>query len=326
MEIVGQENRTANVRTDAFFVCVAERQAEGHRGELIQIGNKAPAMIPQRLHFQLLLVSALILAVLHAKIRVSNGCVLKRTRTKANAFAGTTTAEIFKAGSQVHPGSGRPVESIANREALDGAVADDGKQESGLAYAFARRRCGIRQPEERDAVEAEIGIDQRDALFEGDFGFGSVKLPSRMLRIANCEPGVADDIEIRGHALDFLGFKINGIFGDQQRGVGVAFQFHIAVDIVERAMAGLNVELCIIGFQVLVFKIKLHVPARQRFEGCAVVLDVIRLQTHFAVMNVHIVVRYENVALPPLWPFSRNLGDASRRCLRQANLLCGTLA
>ncbi len=92
----------------------------------------------------------------------------------------------------------------------------------------------------------------------------------------------------------------------------MALQFHVAVNIVERAVARLNVQLRVISFQVLILKIELHMSARQRFVRCTVVLHVVRLQTHFAVVNVHVVVRQVYIALPPLWPFGRNLGDAPR--------------
>src|SRR5208283_1109007 len=98
VKIVGQKNRAADIGTDGFFIRIAERQPEGHRGKLIQIGDKAPAVIPKRLHFQLLLVATLILAVLHSKIGVANGGVLKRAGAKCNAFARSASAEVLESG------------------------------------------------------------------------------------------------------------------------------------------------------------------------------------------------------------------------------------
>ncbi len=145
-----------------------------------------------------------------------------------------------------------------------------------MPHALARRRCGIGQPQERHAVQPEIGIDQRHAFFQRDFGVGRVKLPGGMLRVANCEPGVAHEIDIRGHALYFLGLEIDGVFGDQQRRVRMAFQLHVAVNIVERAVPRLNIELGVISFEVLILEIELYVPASHGLVRRAVVLHVVR--------------------------------------------------
>jgi len=68
------------------------------------------------------------------------------------------------------------------------AVPDERQEESGFANVLAGGRGRVRQPDQRHAEEAEIGIDHRDVVLDGNFGARSVKLPGGLPRIADGDP------------------------------------------------------------------------------------------------------------------------------------------
>ena len=106
---------------------------------------------------------------------------------------------------------------------------------------FACGSSGKRKPNKWDSINPEIGIDQGNLLVQGDPGFGRIKLPGRFVRIADGEPGVVDDVVGGREALDFLGFEIKRVLGDEDRWIGPAFQFDGAMNVLEGAMAGADI-------------------------------------------------------------------------------------
>ena len=77
-EIIGEEDGTANFGIDGVTVGVGKRETEGERGEFVDVGDEAPVMGPEGLHFELLLVAALLdAAVNHAEIVVVNGGIFE---------------------------------------------------------------------------------------------------------------------------------------------------------------------------------------------------------------------------------------------------------
>jgi hypothetical protein len=56
----------------------------------------------------------------------------------------------------------------------------------------------------------------------GDFGARGIKLPGGLLRIADGDPGMLDDVDLLGEAIDFLGFEVKRVAGDEEAGIGAA--------------------------------------------------------------------------------------------------------
>ena len=107
-------------------------------------------------------------AIDHTEVTVVDRSVFPRLGAEMAAFGGAAPAEIFGAERRVEPRRGRPIERIAKDEAFAAAVADDGDKEAGLANFRSSRGSGVRQPDERNFYEAEIRIDERDFLVDGD--------------------------------------------------------------------------------------------------------------------------------------------------------------
>src|SRR5271163_499775 len=125
LEIVGEEDGTADFGVDGVAEGVGEGQTEGERGELVVVGDKAPAVGQKRLHFELLLMAALLYgragglgeaAVDDTEVGVLDGGVLERAGADFAALGGAPAAEELGAESGVKPGLGGPVESIAENE------------------------------------------------------------------------------------------------------------------------------------------------------------------------------------------------------------------
>jgi hypothetical protein len=61
-------------------------------------------------------------------------------------------------------------------------------------------------------------------VLDGDFGARSVKLPGGLPRIADGDPRVLDDVNLLGEAVNFLGFEVERIAGDEEAGIGPALE------------------------------------------------------------------------------------------------------
>jgi len=55
-------------------------------------------------------------------------------------------------------------------------------------------------------------------------------------------------------------------------------------------VAGADVVMCFIGFEVLVVVVELNVAGGDRFEGPAVVFDVVGAKTHVHIVNINVTV------------------------------------
>src|SRR4029077_1339419 len=168
------------------------------------VGDETPAVMPEGLDFEGLLVAALLdrranglgkTAIDYAEVVVVNGSVFERAGAEFSALRGAAAAEVVEAESGVEPGARGPIEGVAEDESLLIAVANEGKKESGFANVLAGGSGGVGQPHERDTEEAEIGIEQGDMVLDGDFGARRVKLPGGLLGIADGDPGMLDDVD-----------------------------------------------------------------------------------------------------------------------------------
>src|SRR5271157_676273 len=322
VEIVGEENGAADFGVDGVAVVIREGQPESQRSEFVHIGDEAPAMAPERLHFELLLMPALIYqctastrnaAIEDPVVAVLDGSVLKRTGAKVATLAPAPAAEVFKTKCGIHPGFWGPVEGIANDEAFAVAVADDGHEKTGLPNMLASRSGGIGPPEKRDTIEAEVGVDQSDGFLEGQLRFRSIKLPGGMRGIADGEPGVANDVEVGGKALDFASFKVQRVLRYQEGGVGVALEFYGAVDVVENAVFRGDIENGIVALEMLVFKVEDNVPVDRCLGSGVVVLGVVGAQAHAGIGDVHITIGDKEVAFSLLRAAGGDFRDAAGR-------------
>ena len=224
VKVIGEKNCAAHIGVDGVSVTVGKGQAEGEGGKLVHVGDEAPAVIPEGLDFQLLLVAALVLedvvrvpyaAILNTVVGVFDGGVFKRACAELGALGGTATAEIFEAHGGIHPSFRGPIEGIASDETLAIAVADDGNEKAGLADMFPGRSGSERQPDKRNAVKAEIGVNEGHAFVDGNLGFGCIELPSGVIRIAYREPGMTNDVVVRRKAFDLFGLEKQGVLSDK---------------------------------------------------------------------------------------------------------------
>src|ERR1700739_3802333 len=98
---------------------------------------------------------------------------------------------------------------------------------------LAGGRGRVWQPDQRNAVEAEIGIEHRDVLLDGELGLRGVKLPRGFLWIADGEPGMLEDVDLFGEAVDFLGFEVKRIAGNEEAGIGAPLELQESTDFLE---------------------------------------------------------------------------------------------
>jgi len=112
-EIVGEEDGAADFGVDGITVVIREGQPESQRSEIVHIGDEAPAMVPERLHLELLLMAPLLdqravgtrdAAIDNAEIGVFDRRVLKRTGAKLATLGPTAEAEVFKPKHGIQPG------------------------------------------------------------------------------------------------------------------------------------------------------------------------------------------------------------------------------
>ena len=326
-EIIGEEDGAADFGTDGLAERVCEREAEGERRELIVISHKAPALGKKCLDLDALLLPTLGYAhkavreatVVHAKIGVLNGSVLPRLGAELAALQESTAAHKLEPESGVHPGLRREIESVSNNQALAGALADVGDKDAALTNFCSRWSSGVWEPDERNMKKPEVSIDEGGGLAYVNAGLRRIKLPFRMLEIANGDPRAVDQVDVRGKAFDVASFKIEGIIREEHIRAGAARNLDGAVDVVKKPVTGADVVMCLGGFDVLVVVVKLDMARSNGFVGSAVVLDVIRAQTGVSIADVHIPVGGSDITLAAL-RFGFQFGHAALRG-RKAKLL-----
>jgi hypothetical protein len=105
-----------------------------------------------------------------------------------------------------------------------------------------------------------------------------------------------DKINIPGEALDVTSFEIKRIVGNQDSGIGPAFDLDTAANVVEKAVAGADVIMRFVGIEVLIVVVELNATGGDSFKGLAVVFDVIGAETRVAEVNVHIAISQGDIA------------------------------
>ncbi len=148
----------------------------------------------------------------------------------------------------------------------------------------------VRQPDEWNAKEPKVGVDESDGLVEPNARLRGIKLPSRMLRVADGNPAAADEVDVVGETLDLRGLEIERILRNQNQRVGATRDFDGAANVREAALPGAYVVAGFIGFEVLIVVIKTDMAASKGFGGFFVVFDVVGLEALVPVMNVHVIV------------------------------------
>ncbi len=123
------------------------------------------------------------------------------------------------------------------------------------------------------------------------------KLPGGTLGIADGDPGLADEIDVAREPLDFTGLEVEGIRRDEDHGVGAAEDLDGAADVAEGAEAGGDVVTGFVGFEVLVFVVELDMAAGEGVAGAVVVLHMVGAEAKFLVLEVHVAIGDEEVAL-----------------------------
>lgn len=129
----------------------------------------------------------------------------------------------------------------------------------------------------------------------------SVELPSWMVRVADRDPSMTDEVDVVGEAFDFGGLEIERILRNQDQRIGVTLHFDGAVNVCKNAVAGADVVVSLIGFEVLVVVIEADMAATDGFGGLFVVFDMVGLEALVAVVNVNIAIGDEEVAAFLLW-------------------------
>jgi hypothetical protein len=117
-----------------------------------------------------------------------------------------------------------------------------------------------------------------------------------MLRVADGDPAATNEVNVTGEAFDLRSLKVERILGNQDEGIGAAFDFDSAANVGEGAVAGADVVAGFFGFEVFVVVVELDVAASKRFRGLFVVLDMVGLEALVAKVDVHVVIGDKEVA------------------------------
>jgi hypothetical protein len=120
-----------------------------------------------------------------------------------------------------------------------------------------------------------------------------------------------DDVDLFGEAVDFLGFEVERIAGDEEAGIGAALEFQETADFFECAATRGDVVVGFVGFEVLRFKVEDDVAAGDDLGSGVIVFDVIGAEAHAAVGDVHVVVGDVHAADAALRPLRGNFRDAA---------------
>src|SRR5260370_25822048 len=111
-----------------------------------------------------------------------------------------------------------------------------------------------------------------------------------MLRVADGDPCAVDEVDVSWEPFDVPCFKVERTIGNQQRGIGPPLNLNVAAYVVKAAMTCADVELRLVGFEVLAVVIELHMAAGGCFIGFVVVFYVIGTKTAVPVVNIHVSV------------------------------------
>src|SRR5712664_3483057 len=276
---------------------------------MVVVRYEAPAAGEQGLDFEALLLATLRsayavgvedAAVVDTKIGVINRSVLEGLGAECSAFEKAAAAHVLAANGSVHPRIGLQVTATTENEALERALADVGNEETGLADLVAGGGGGVREPNERNAEKTKIGVDQRDGFIEPDPRVGCVELPIGVLGIAYGDPAAVDKVDVSREALHVPCFEVKRILRNQNCQIGAPLDLDIAANVVKEAVAGADVVMSFIGFEVLVAVVQLDVAGRGGFVRLAVVFDVVGAKSGVPEVNVHLAFSRGDVAFAAL--------------------------
>src|SRR5258708_39333303 len=232
---------------------------------MVVVRYEAPAAGKQGLDFQPLLLATLRSgeagneddAVVDSKIAVINRGVFEGPGAESSAFEKAAAAHVLAANGSVHPRSGSEIESISGNEALERALANIGNEEAGLAYFATGGGRRVREPDERNAEKAEVGVNQCDSFIEADPRVGRVELPLGVLGVADGDPAAVDEVDLSREAFDVPCFEVKRIVGNQECRIGPPLDHDVAANVVKQAVSGADVVMSLLGVEVLVAVIEL---------------------------------------------------------------------
>ena len=139
----------------------------------------------------------------------------------------------------------------------------------------------------------------------------SVKLPLGAVRVADGDPGLANNVDVVSKFFDLVSFEVERIVAGKDGGIGLALDLNRAANVEKRAAAGADVIVRFIRFEMLIFEIILHVATCEGFVSVIVVFDVIGAKTLPGVVDIDIVIGDEEIALVALRALGGKLGDAA---------------
>ena len=133
-------------------------------------------------------------------------------------------AEEFDAGHHVHAAVDDPVELLADDEALDGGVAEDGNEESAFAAVLVHGMAKVGEIEDGYAEKLEVGVGGGGhAVVELD-GAGN-DLPVRLGKVAVGHGAVDEAVVVVAGLEDDPGGKQEGSGGGVDGGAAGASGF-----------------------------------------------------------------------------------------------------
>jgi len=142
------------------------------------------------------------------------------------------------------------------------------------------------------------------------------------LRVADGDPTATNEVNVTGKAFDFGSLEVERVLGNQDEGIGAAFDFDSAANVGEGAMAGADVVAGFLGFEMFIVVVETDVAPGKRLGSFFVVFDVVGLEALVAEVDVHAVIGDKKVAAFLLWA-ARPDFDIAGFAGVQANLLGG---
>lgn len=162
---------------------------------------------------------------------------------------------------------------------------------------FLPRGCrSVGQPDERDMIQPKVGVDESDSFIEANTRVRGIKLPRRVLWIADGDPAAANEIDVVGESFDFGSLEIKRILRNQDQGIGMAFDSYGALNVRKSAVPGAYVVMSLIGFEVFIVVIEPDMSAGDGFGSLFVVFDVICLEALASIMYIYVLVGNKKVA------------------------------
>ena len=204
------KSRRPNFRVNGLGKALSKRQAE-HVGTQVIDGDDATKSIWQRggsVHFDLF--AALILVVYRVPLRVDDTEVLgvQRIVPADVAVVGylrpPSRGEVKPADLRVGVPVDRPVERVADDEALGIGLPDRGDQEATLATKIINWVLYIGKVKNWNSLDAQCGVIHLGIAPNLDNGGSRMKLPLRIRKLARRNNSVMHPVQIRTQLVDHL--------------------------------------------------------------------------------------------------------------------------